>query len=184
MKKRSTKLERLPGEIRNRIYSYLFDTQRVEINKCMDKTTAITIFSSTDSSLRDPETQNLESLPYKSGKIQTQLSVRFVFTLLSRETLCLLYDCTLFVLASSKCVKIFLDRVPKHAQAVIKHVELRHTMYKEPLDAAPKIEVTERQKLALTVRKDIIVFESFGRGSYGHDGLRCKSKKKEACGKV
>ncbi|KAL4771416.1 hypothetical protein BDW60DRAFT_62698 [Aspergillus nidulans var. acristatus] len=46
--------------------------------------------------------------------------------------LCLLYKCTQFVLASSKCVKRFLDRAPKRAQAVIKHVELRHTMYNEP----------------------------------------------------
>ncbi|KAL4751889.1 hypothetical protein BDW72DRAFT_83189 [Aspergillus terricola var. indicus] len=52
--------------------------------------------------------------------------------LLYRETLCLLYECTQIVLASSKCVKRFLDRVPKRAQAVIKHVELRHTMYNEP----------------------------------------------------
>jgi hypothetical protein len=38
MKKRSAKLERLPGKIRNRIYSYIFDTQRVEISRYMDET--------------------------------------------------------------------------------------------------------------------------------------------------
>ncbi|KAL6233870.1 hypothetical protein BDW75DRAFT_231580 [Aspergillus navahoensis] len=49
---------------------------------------------------RDIETQSLTSLPYKSGKIQTQLSVSI---LLYRDNLCLLYDCTQFVFASSKC---------------------------------------------------------------------------------
>ncbi|KAL5001437.1 hypothetical protein BDV10DRAFT_6248 [Aspergillus recurvatus] len=133
MKNHPAKLERLPGEIRNKIYSYVFGTQRVEISRYMDETTC-NHYHLTHKLLapRDPETQNLTSLPYRSGKIQTQLSVPFVSTLLYRDTLCLLYDCTQFVFVSSKCVKRFLDRVPERVQAVIKHVELRHTMYNEP----------------------------------------------------
>ncbi|KAL4813208.1 hypothetical protein BDW67DRAFT_110152 [Aspergillus spinulosporus] len=133
MKKRSAKLEHLPGEIRNRIYSYLFETQRVEISRYMDETIRNHyILTHSLFAPRDPETQSLESLPYKGGMIQTQLSVPFVSTLLYREALCLLYDCTQFVLVSSKCVNRFLDRVFIRAQAVIKHVELRHAMYNEP----------------------------------------------------
>ncbi|KAL5047974.1 hypothetical protein BDW71DRAFT_30567 [Aspergillus fruticulosus] len=122
---------------------------------------------------RDPETQNLTGLPYKSGKIQAQLSVPFVSTLLYRDALCLLYDCTQFVFASPKCVKWFLDRVPKRAQAVIKHVELRPTMYNE-------VSLMRHRELKLRSDKNwywlcerMFGSEGFACRSCGHDGLRC-----------
>ncbi|RDW93256.1 uncharacterized protein DSM5745_00578 [Aspergillus mulundensis] len=133
MKSPEAKLERLPGEIRNRLYSYLFDIQRVEISRYMDENTGHSHLTHKLLPPRNLHTQNPTMLQYnKKGKLQTQLCISFVSKQFYQETLCLLYDCTQFVFSNTKCVYKFLNRVPRRAQAAIKHIELHHTMYNEP----------------------------------------------------
>ncbi|KAL4911604.1 hypothetical protein BDW74DRAFT_10635 [Aspergillus multicolor] len=137
MKNAEAKLDRLPGEIRNRIYSHLFDVQRVEISRSMDENTGHRRLTHKLLPPRSLRTQTPTMLQYnKKSETQTQLCVPFVSKLFYNDTLCMLYECTQFAFANTKCVYKFLSRTPKCAQAAIKHIELHHTMYNEPSSLA------------------------------------------------
>ncbi|KAL4866382.1 hypothetical protein BDV12DRAFT_135694 [Aspergillus spectabilis] len=125
----------LPPEIRNQIYSYLFPPQRVLIDRHkLTHPRPHYRLHHNQISPREPETQKLKCRPHNKcqRKFPTQLSLPFVSRQSYMDTLCLLYDSTQFVFTSPKCLSSFLKNVPKQAQEVIRHIELKHTMNNEP----------------------------------------------------
>lgn len=123
-------LLRLPGEVRMKIYNYLWDSYRVSIERNAFISPRYKL-SYNELGKRDPNTHKL----YHDTSSQELFSTGLIFTCkcIYRETLQLLYSNTHFVFCTTHSARRFLDTVTPDAKAAIKHLELRNTTYNEPL---------------------------------------------------
>lgn len=132
-------LRRLPGEIRHKIYEYIFDTHRVEIVRARakdpDRPKRIRYrLQHRQLPPRDPQTHAVPSSCGSRPAPFPPLPLSLVFTCkeMYRETLLFLYSTTQFVFSSTKAIHSFLRHTAPEAQGAIRHLELNHVMYNEP----------------------------------------------------
>ncbi|KAJ5825910.1 hypothetical protein N7474_003048 [Penicillium riverlandense] len=122
-------LLQLPGEVRMKIYSYLWNSYRVSIER---NTSISPRFKLTYNELgkRDPNTHQL----YHGTSCRDLFTTGLIFTCkgIYRETLQLLYSNTHFVFCTIHSARRFLETVTPDAKAAIKHLGLRNTTYNEP----------------------------------------------------
>ncbi|KAH1327366.1 hypothetical protein KXV58_005390 [Aspergillus fumigatus] len=138
---RPTKLsafQRLPGELRWRIYDLVFDVHRVEVLRLRDKNPENNIkrvhyrLYHRQLRPRDPRTH---VAPSNEGRFTcAPLPIALLITCRSiyRDTLCLFYSRMQFIFNTTRTVMRFLKITSKEAQMAIQHIELNHTMYSEP----------------------------------------------------
>ncbi|KAJ9223336.1 hypothetical protein DTO169C6_4382 [Paecilomyces variotii] len=129
-----TLLFRLPGELRTKIYEYIFGTYRVCIYRFRAPNTRSskrqyrlrhTCLPPYHPTIHDliPRTKSTPSIP--SALVYT---CREVY----RETVLFLYSNTQFVFRSTKVINTFLRNTPIVAQNAIRHLELNYIGYNEP----------------------------------------------------
>ncbi|KAF7168510.1 hypothetical protein CNMCM5623_001530 [Aspergillus felis] len=130
--------QRLPGELRWRIYELVFDVHRVEILRSRDKNPENNIrrvhyrLYHRQLRPRDPKTH---VAPSSEGRFTCPpLPIALLITCRSiyRDTLCLFYSRMQFIFNTTRTVVRFLKITNKEAQTAIQHIELNHTMYSEP----------------------------------------------------
>ncbi|GAD96038.1 predicted protein [Paecilomyces variotii No. 5] len=124
----------LPGEIRTKIYEYVFGTYRVNIYRSR--------VPNTESSKRQYRLRHTR-LPHYHHKIHDLMPRKksppaipsaLVYTCwdVYRETALFLYSNTQFVFRSTKAINLFLKNTPIVAQNAIRHLELNYIGYNEP----------------------------------------------------
>ncbi|GAQ05652.1 hypothetical protein ALT_2973 [Aspergillus lentulus] len=130
--------QRLPGELRWRIYELVFDVQRVEVLRLRDRNPENNIkrvhyrLYHRQLRPRDPRTH---AAPSSEGRFTCPaLPIALLITCRSiyRDTLCLFYSRMQFIFNTTRTVMRFLKITSKEAQMAIQHIELNHTMYSEP----------------------------------------------------
>lgn len=131
------RLLRLPGEIRDKIYEYIFETHRVEIIRVKIKDAKhpkrIRYRLQHRQLLpRDPVTHIVTSRGISFPLSPLALALVFSCKEIYRETLLFQYSTTQFVFTSSKTIRSFLEKTNPEAQGAIRHLELNHVMYNEP----------------------------------------------------
>jgi hypothetical protein len=155
----------LPGELRTKIYDYVFGQYRVEIIRGK-----WTVHSNQKQPVyyrlyhRNLRLRNLDNygLIDSCSKSPPMALVR-TSSQIWRETLLYVYSNTHFVFRSSKVIKMFLNRVSEDAQREIRHIELDHTMYYEP-------ELTEHRRYKLV--SDVGWYSTCFRMSLAFNGLK------------
>ncbi|KAL2010096.1 hypothetical protein VTN00DRAFT_5903 [Thermoascus crustaceus] len=128
------RLLRLPGEIRDKVYEYIFETHRVEIVRAKVKDPRRIRYRLQHRQLlpRDPVTHTVPSRGISFPLSPLALALVFTCKEIYRETLLFLYSTTQFVFTSSKTIRSFLEKTNPEAQGAIRHLELDHVMYNEP----------------------------------------------------
>ncbi|RHZ67895.1 uncharacterized protein CDV56_102369 [Aspergillus thermomutatus] len=130
--------QRLPGELRWKIYEHVFDVHRVEVLRLRDKNPENNIkrvhyrLYHRQLRPRDPKTH---AAPSSEGRFTCPpLPIALLLTCRSiyRDTLCLFYSRMQFIFNTTRTVMRFLKITQKEAQMAIQHIELNHTMYSEP----------------------------------------------------
>lgn len=137
---RKSAFQRLPNEIRQKVYDIICDTFRVEVQYArrynMDRPLNAISYRLRHRQLwpRDETTQTVVSRTLSVPPWFPSLPFGLVFSCKSiyHETLLLLYSRMQFVFNSSNAIKRFLQTVPSDAQTVIRHVEINQLMYSEP----------------------------------------------------
>lgn len=126
--------QRLPAELRLKIYAYLFTTYRIEIVRKKSRKTDGTKqphYRLYSKKLRPRE----DKRPEKPGRWWIKkLPMALIFTCRSvySDTILLLYANTQFVFTTTNAMARFMKVTPSDAQAAIRHVEIKHIMYNEP----------------------------------------------------
>jgi hypothetical protein len=130
--------QRLPGELRWRIYELVFDVHRVEVLRLRDKNPENNIkrvhYRLYHRQLR-PRDAKTRAAPSSEGRFTCPpLPIALLITCRSiyRDTLCLFYSRMQFIFNTTRTVMRFLKITSKEAQMAIQHIELNHTMYSEP----------------------------------------------------
>jgi hypothetical protein len=130
--------ERLPGELRWKIYEHVFDVHRVEVVRLRDKIPENNIkrvhYRLYHRQLR-PRNPKTHAAPSSEGRFRCPpLPIALLLTCRSiyRDTLCLFYSRMQFIFNTTRTVMRFLKITSKEAQMAIQHIELNHTMYSEP----------------------------------------------------
>ncbi|OJJ36822.1 hypothetical protein ASPWEDRAFT_430380 [Aspergillus wentii DTO 134E9] len=127
--------QRLPAEIRWKIYQYLFGTYRVDILRQKNKDKSKPAYRLYHRQLypRNPKNQGTPPpLAASARLLPPPFSLVFTCKSIYCDTLLLLYSKTQFVFHSTRAVTRFLQTTSKDAQASIHHIELNHIMYHEP----------------------------------------------------
>lgn len=127
-------LFKLPGELRTKIYEYVFGTYRVNIFRSR--------VPNAESSKRQYCLRHTCLPPYHPKvhdliprtKSAPAIPSALVYTCrdIYRETVLFLYSNTQFVFRSTKAINIFLKNTPIVAQNAIRHLELNYIGYNEP----------------------------------------------------
>lgn len=123
----------LPGELRTKIYEYIFDTYRVAIIRHKppafegQKQGRYRLYHK-NLQLRDEGSHAINSTMSASPPLALALTCSKLYL----ETVLYLYSNTHFVFSSPKVINMFLKRTAKVSQAAIRHLELHHIMYNEP----------------------------------------------------
>ncbi|PLB36677.1 uncharacterized protein BDW47DRAFT_132673 [Aspergillus candidus] len=133
----SSGFQRLPAELRLKIYAHLFTTYRIEIVRKKDKRTEGTKkprYRLYNKRLRPREDKSQGNTERPGRWWLKRLPMALIFTCRSiySDTILLLYANTQFVFTTTNAIARFIKITPADAQASIRHVELRHIMYNEP----------------------------------------------------
>ncbi|GFF31805.1 hypothetical protein IFM61606_07839 [Aspergillus udagawae] len=130
--------QRLPGELRWRIYELVFDVHRVEVLRSRDKNPENNIkrvhYRLYHRQLRPRDSKTHAARSSEGRYTCPPLPIALLITCRSiyRDTLCLFYSRVQFIFNTTRTVMRFLKITNKEAQMAIQHIELNHTMYSEP----------------------------------------------------
>lgn len=135
-----SRIQLLPGELRQMIYNYTWEHHRVLIGRDMREAQGQTKppYKLTNFKLpvRDRKTHrfltNQPFLPPRPYLPPLPLNLMLSCKSMYNDMLLQFYARTQFVFESTKSLRRFLDAVRPEAKAVIRHVELRSMMYNEP----------------------------------------------------
>ncbi|GFF33663.1 hypothetical protein IFM46972_03974 [Aspergillus udagawae] len=130
--------QRLPGELRWRIYELVLDIHRVEVLRSRDKNPENNIkrvhYRLYHRQLRPRDSKTHAARSSEGRYTCPPLPIALLITCRSiyRDTLCLFYSRVQFIFNTTRTVMRFLKITNKEAQMAIQHIELNHTMYSEP----------------------------------------------------